>query len=55
MARKNRVVVPDGLYHIVGRVAHRARLLESSEFKDRIVEWIHGIAAFAGVEGSASP
>lgn len=50
MARKNRVVVPDGLYHIVGRVAHRAHLLESSEFKDRIVEWIHGIAAFAGVE-----
>ena len=40
MARKNRVVVPDGLYHIVGRVAHRAHLLESSEFKDRIVEWI---------------
>ena len=50
MARKNRVVVPGGIYHITSRIADRAHLLEDPAFKDDIVEWMHGIARFSGVE-----
>ena len=50
MARKNRLVVEDGLYHITARVAHRARLLQDPAFKAQIVDWIYGIADFSGVE-----
>lgn len=50
MARKNRVVVPGGTYHVTSRIAGRAHLLEDPTFKDDIVEWMHGIARFSGVE-----
>lgn len=50
MARKNRVVVEDGLYHVTTRIAHQAHLLESPSVKARIVDWIYGIADFSGVE-----
>lgn len=50
MARKNRVVVPDGTYHVTSRIAGRARLLADPETKDTIVEWLHAIAMFSGVE-----
>ena len=50
MARKNRVVVPGGTYHVTSRLAERARWLEDPAFKDEIVHWLHGIAEFSGVE-----
>lgn len=49
MARKNRLVVNDGVYHVTTRVANRAFLFRDDELKDRIVEWMHGIADFSGV------
>ena len=36
MARKNRVTVPDGVYHVTARVAHGAMLLRDDKVKDRI-------------------
>ena len=50
MARKNRVSVYDGIYHITSRIANRAMLLAEDEVKDRIMEWIASVAAFSGVE-----
>ena len=50
MARKNRVSVYDGIYHITSRIANRAMLLAEDEVKDRIMEWISSVAAFSGVE-----
>ena len=50
MARKNRVVVPGGTYHVTSRLAERARWLEDPRFKDDIVRWLHDIAEFSGVE-----
>ena len=50
MARKNRLVVMDGLYHVTARVAHQERLLRDPAFKKLIVDWIYGIADFSGVE-----
>ncbi len=50
MARKNRVVLRDAVYHITSRVAHGAFLFADPAFKDRIAEWIHGVAEFSGVE-----
>ena len=50
MARKNRVSVYDGIYHVTARIAHRAMLLAEEEVKDRIMEWIVSVAAFSGVE-----
>ncbi len=50
MARKNRVVVPGGTYHVTSRLAERARWLEDPKFKDIIVRWLHDIAEFSGVE-----
>lgn len=50
MARKNRVSVYDGVYHITSRIANRAMLFEPEEIKDRIVEWIGSVAEFSGVE-----
>ena len=50
MARKNRVVVPEGTYHVTSRIAGREHLLEDPAFKDDMVEWMHGIAGFSGVE-----
>ena len=35
MARKNRVSVYDGIYHITSRIANRAMLLAKDEVKDR--------------------
>ena len=50
MARANRVVLKDAVYHITSRVAHREFLFASASFKDRMAEWIHGVAEFSGVE-----
>ncbi len=53
MARKNRIVVEDGLYHVTARVAHKAFLLADEKVKRRIVTWMYGIADFAGIEIAA--
>ena len=50
MARKNRVQVPGGTYHVTSRLTERARWLQDPSFKDMIVSWMHGVAEFAGVE-----
>ena len=50
MARKNRVSVYDGVYHVTARVANRAMLLAEEEVKDRIADWIAPVADFSGVE-----
>jgi REP element-mobilizing transposase RayT len=50
MARKNRVTVPDGIYHVTARVAHGAMLFMDGETKSRIMSWAGDIAAFSGVE-----
>ena len=50
MARKNRVTVPDGVYHVTARVAHGAMLLRDDKVKDRIFGWMRDIAHFSGVE-----
>ena len=50
MARKNRIVVEDGIYHLVCRVAHREFLLADPKLKDLIVDWMYGIADFCGVD-----
>ena len=50
MARKNRVLVPDGIYHVTSRIAHKAMLLAPDEVKDFIVRRMYDIAAFSGVE-----
>ena len=50
MARKNRVMVPDGVYHVTARVAHGAMLLGDDRTKDRISGWIRDVAQFSGVE-----
>lgn len=50
MARKNRVSVYDGIYHVTSRIANRAMLLAEDEIKDKITEWTVSVAAFSGVE-----
>ena len=50
MARKNRISVPDGTYHITSRIVNREFWLRDSKLKDEIVRWIYGIAHFSGVE-----
>ena len=50
MARKNRLVVEDGLYHITTRIAHQERLLADPKVKSLIVGWIYSIADFSGIE-----
>ena len=40
MARKNRVSVYDGVYHVTTRIANRAMLLAKDEVKDKIMEWV---------------
>ena len=50
MARRNRVSVYDGIYHVTSRIANRALLLEDGEVKDRIMEWVFSVADFSGVE-----
>ena len=50
MARKNRVSVHDGIYHVTARIANRAMLLAEDEIKDKILEWIVSVAAFSGIE-----
>ena len=50
MARKNRISVYDGVYHVTTRIANRAMLLKPEAVKDRIKEWISSVAAFSGVE-----
>ena len=50
MARKNRVSVYDGIYHVTARIANRAMLLAEDIIKDQILEWIVSVAAFSGVE-----
>ena len=50
MARKNRVSVYDGIYHVTARIAHRAMLLQSDEIKDLIMHWVVAVAEFSGIE-----
>ena len=50
MARKNRIVVEDGTYHLVSRIAHREFLLADPLLKDLVVDWMYGIADFCGIE-----
>ena len=50
MARKNRMSVYDGIYHVTARIANRAMLLGEDAIKDQILEWIISVAAFSGVE-----
>lgn len=50
MARKNRVTVPDGIYHITSRVCNQAMLFKSDEVKERIRDWVFDVAYFSGVE-----
>ena len=50
MARKNRVSVYDGVYHVTTRIANRAMLLEPEEVKERLIGWIVSVADFSGVE-----
>ena len=50
MARKNRVSVYDGVYHVTARVANRAMLFAEEEVKEKIAEWIAPVADFSGVE-----
>lgn len=50
MARKNRISVPDGTYHITTRIAHGAMLLKDDSVKERIVKALYSVADFSGVE-----
>ena len=50
MARKNRVSVYDGVYHVTTRIANRAMLLKPDEVKERLMKWIVSVADFSGVE-----
>lgn len=50
MARKNRVTVPDGIYHITSRICHKAMLFKPDAVKEKIVKWVFDIADFSGVE-----
>ena len=50
MARKNRVSVYDGIYHVTTRIANRAMLFAEGEVKDEILERIVSVARFSGVE-----
>lgn len=49
MARKNRVSVPDGIYHVTTRIVNRELWFSNPTLKDLIVGWIYGIAEFSGV------
>ncbi len=42
--------MPNGTYHITSRIVNRERWLRDPRLKDEIVEWLHGVAAFSGVE-----
>lgn len=50
MARKNRLVVPSGTYHVTTRIAHGAFLLRPEEVKEKMLVWLYGIADFAGID-----
>jgi len=50
MARKNRVSVYDGVYHVTTRIANRAMLLKPERVKEKLQDWILSIADFSGVE-----
>lgn len=50
MARKNRVSIPNGTYHVTARIVNREMWFRNPEFKNCIVSWMHGIAEFSGVE-----
>ena len=50
MARKNRVSVYDGIYHVTTRIANRAMLLAEDEVKDKVLELVVSVARFSGVE-----
>ena len=50
MARKNRLVAEDAIYHVSSRIAHREFFLEDEGIKSEIVSWMYGIAEFCGIE-----
>lgn len=49
MARKNRVSVRNGTFHVSSRIANASALLKNDCVKERIVNWIYDIAEFTGV------
>jgi len=49
MARKNRISVLDGIYHITSRIVNKGQWMSDPDFKDQIVNWLYGTAAFSGV------
>ena len=50
MARKNRVSIPNGIYHITSRIVNRQFWFRDPKLKSEIVRWLYGIARFSGVE-----
>ena len=50
MARKNRMSMPDAIYHVTTRIAHGAMLLVDDVVKEKIMRIIYGTALFAGVD-----
>lgn len=50
MARKNRVTVPNGIYHVTSRICNKAMLFKVDAVKEKIQKWIFDIAYFSGVE-----
>ncbi len=50
MSRKNRLSVPNGTYHITSRIVNKEHLLRDPALKDRIMDGLHGTAAFSGVQ-----
>lgn len=50
MARKNRISLPDAIYHVTTRIAHRAMLLAGDAIKDKVFRLIYDCAVFSGVE-----
>lgn len=50
MARKNRVSISNGTYHVTSRIVNREFWFRDPKLKDEIARWIYGIARFSGVE-----
>ena len=50
MSRRNRIVIPNSVFHLTARVVNRAFLLANPDFKDWIVERVYGVADFSGVD-----
>ena len=49
MARKNRIVINNGVYHVTTRIANQELLFKDDELKSNIVQWMYDVADFSGV------